>query len=133
MALHIGLWVAQALLTLMFLMSGGMKLTQPFEVVAVIIPNVPLGFIRIIGLVEIFGALGLMLSSVSKIRPNISIWAAIGITILMVSAFVYHLSRDEIQKTGIPVLLLLMAIFVVWDRSKKAPIQPKSTVNNPYF
>jgi uncharacterized membrane protein YphA (DoxX/SURF4 family) len=126
--LNIALWIAQSLLAAMFLMTGVMKLTSPIETLAESLPwvtSVPVALIRFIGLSEFLGGLGLLLPSILKIKPQLTVWAARGLTAVMVLAAIFHGSRGEFSAIGMNVVLLAIAVFIFWGRSKKAPIQTK--------
>ncbi len=127
-AWNIGLWIAQGLMAAMFLMAGFMKISQPISELAVSLPWVneaPEMLIRFIGLSELLGGLGLILPTLLRIKPKLTNAAAIGLIIVMVLAFAFHISRGEYE--ALPVNLVLVAIlgFIAWGRNRKAPISPK--------
>src|SRR5262249_54570951 len=96
--LHIGLWVVQGLLGAAFLMAGGMKLTAPMDQLLASMPWVSgtMGqFVRFIALAEIAGALGLILPSATRIRPGLTVAAALGLTTVMTLAAATHVVRGE--------------------------------------
>lgn len=128
-ALNISLWVAQGLLAAMFLMAGAMKSTQPIEQLATSLPwvtQVPSGLVRFIGISELLGAIGLILPSVLRIQPKLTVYAAFGIIAIMLFALIFHITKGEFSVIGINIILGLIAIFVAWGRTKKVPVQPKS-------
>jgi hypothetical protein len=43
-------------------------------------------------------------------------WAAVGITVVMISATIYHLARGENSSAAITFVLLTMATFVAYMR-----------------
>ncbi|MFK8054824.1 MAG: DoxX family protein [Saprospiraceae bacterium] len=126
--LHIGLWVLQVLLGLMFIMAGAMKASMPIEALAESLPWVtetPAALVKFIGISELLGGLGLILPSALRIKPNLTVLAAIGLAIVMVLAAGFHASRGEFPAIGMNVVMLALFAFVAWGRSKKAVIQPK--------
>ena len=128
-ALNIILWIAQVLLAGMFLMSGFMKVAQPIEELAKMLPwasQVPEGLVRFIGISEVLGGLGLILPALLRIKPQLTAWAAIGLALVMLFAAGFHGSRGENSAIGMNVILALIALFIAWGRVKKAPIQLKS-------
>ena len=128
-ALNIILWIAQVLLAGMFLMSGFMKVAQPIEELAKMLPwasQVPEGLVRFIGISEVLGGLGLILPALLRIKPQLTAWAAIGLALVMLFAAGFHASRGENSAIGMNVILALIAIFIAWGRFKKAPIRPKN-------
>ena len=128
-ALNIILWIAQVLLAGMFLMSGFMKVAQPIEELAKMLPwasQVPAGLVRFIGISEVLGGLGLILPALLRIKPILTAWAAVGLALVMLFAAGFHASRGETSAIGMNVILALVAIFIAWGRFKKAPIQQKN-------
>ena len=83
--INIALWIAQALLALMFLMAGVMKVFQPIEALAESLPwvtSVSEGLVRFIGTSEFLGGLGLLLPSILRVKPFLTVWAAIGLSLI---------------------------------------------------
>ena len=111
----IALWIVQGLLALAFLMAGFMKSFMPLEGLKknmAWVGDVPGGLVRFIGIVEILGALGLILPKLMHILPQLTIAAAIGLVLVMVSAAVFHVARKEYSAIGANVVLLLLAAFI---------------------
>ncbi len=127
-AANVSLWIAQALLAAMFGMSGVMKLMTPIDALAQQMPwvaSVPDLLVRFIGLSELAGALGLILPSVTRIRPALTPLAAAGLIVVMVLASGLHISRGETQMVPINLVLGALAAFVAWGRTKKARIHAR--------
>ena len=110
------LWILQGVLSVLFLMVGIMKLMQPKENV-----RDKMGYVDDftqqqlygIGVLEILGALGLVLPLASGILPVLTPLAAVGLALTMVGAFLTHMRRGEIVPMGVMNLVLFaMAIFV---------------------
>jgi hypothetical protein len=69
------------------------------------------GLIRLIGTLEISGAAGLVIGL--WIGP-LGITAAIGLTLLMIGAVIYHIkARDTAKNTMAPLILLVLSATVV--------------------
>jgi len=127
-AIHIGLWVAQGLLAAMFIMAGMMKAFQPIEAMAEALPwvtSTPEALVRFIGISELLGGLGLILPAALRIKPFLTTWAALGLALVMILASLFHASRGEFSAIGMNVVLMGVALFIAWGRSKKAPIEAK--------
>lgn len=127
-AMHITLWVVQVLLAAIFLMSGFMKASTPIEKLSAMVPwtsDVPLALVRFIGTVEVLGGLGLLLPSLLRIKPTLTVLAAAGLATIMLLAIPFHISRGEASVIGMNGLFMLIALFIAWGRWKKAPIQAK--------
>ena len=113
--MNIALWIVQGLLALAFLMAGGMKLMQPKEKLATNMawvedfsPNT----IKIIGLLEVLGAIGLILPWLLVIFPILTGLAAFGLALTMLGAAVTHMRRGESQMLVPNIVLGLLAAFV---------------------
>src|SRR5205085_5673507 len=123
--MNIVLWIVQILLALVFAMAGIMKVTRPFEKLA---ENMkwakdvgPRG-VRLIGTLEILGAIGLILPAVTGILPWLTPVAAIGLALTMIGAMITHGRRAEYSQIGINVILLLLTLFVAYGRFVIIPI-----------
>jgi hypothetical protein len=68
---------------------------------------------------------GLTLPGLTRIQPQLVVWAAVGIVIVMVSATIYHVMRGEFSSAVITLLLLAMATFVAYMRLRVLPIRPR--------
>ncbi|SMX25584.1 DoxX family protein [Boseongicola aestuarii] len=127
---NIGLWVAQALLAVMFLMAGATKLMSgSAELVAMGMAwaeNAPFLLTKFIGLAEVAGALGLILPSATRIMPHLTKLAAAGLAVIMVLAAGLHITRGEFEVVPMNVILFALAAFVIWGRTNKAPIAPRA-------
>ena len=127
-AINISLWIAQGLLAAMFIMAGAMKATQPIEALAESLPWVtttPLALVRFIGISELLGGIGLLLPSILRIKPSLTVWTAVGLPVVMVLAAGFHASRGEFSAIGANAMFMAIAVFIAWGRSKKAPIAAK--------
>jgi DoxX-like family len=128
------LWVVQSLLALMFLSTGIMKLVMPAAVLAPMAAPLPVLFIRFIGLCELAGALGLIVPSITGIRPSLTPIAASALVIIMSGATAVSLTTGHTATAWVPALLGCLNIFVAYGRFHLAPLgsarrlQGRSTV-----
>ena len=123
--LHVGLWVAQGLLAAAFLMAGGMKVSAPLEQLQAQMPWVTGamgGAVRFIGIVELLGALGLVLPAATRIMPKLTPLAAAGLLTVMVLGALTHISRGEYPMIIANLVLGGLAAFIAWGRFKLSPI-----------
>ncbi len=127
---NIGLWVVQALLAAMFLMAGFTKLTSaPADMVAMGMlwaENAPVALIRFIGFAEVLGALGLILPAATRIKPDLTKLAALGLAAIMVLAFGLHAYRGEFGVMPVNIIVFALAMLVIWGRTNKAPITDRN-------
>lgn len=118
--MNVLLWVVQILLALLFLFAGGTKLVLPIEVLQKMgSPNqvqLPGLFIKFIGLVEVLGALGLVLPGLLRIKKGLTPLAAIGLTIVMVGAVIITIAGDGIAMAITPFIVLLLCVLVAYGR-----------------
>jgi hypothetical protein len=113
------LWITQALLAALFLFAGGIKLVMPLEALQQGPIYLPGLFLRFIGVVEVLGALGLILPGILRIRPNLTPLAAAGLVIIMIGATVLTVATGDIAPAIIPLVVGLLSTFVVWGRSRR--------------
>lgn|SRR5450432_1696685 len=127
--LEIGLWVVQGLLALTFVGTGIWKLITPIPDLAAKIPwagQVSVGLLYATAVFDILGGLGVVLPSATRIKPGLTVLAALGCAALQTCAIAFHLSRGEKANTPFNFLLLALALFVSWGRRSKAPISERS-------
>ncbi|WP_322086954.1 DoxX family protein [Burkholderia sp. BCC1999] len=123
--LSISLWVAQWLIFVAFVVFGGMKLFMPIDHLAAMWGwpgQVPPAFLRFMGLIDAAGGIGVLLPALTRIRPRLTVWAALGCVVLQISAIVFHVSRGEAVVTPLNLALLALCAFILWGRTRKAPI-----------
>ena len=113
--MNYALWVAQGLLALIFLFSGGMKLVTPLEVLTEQM-RLPGLFVRFIGAAEVLGAIGLILPGLLRIRRGLTPLAAAGLVIIMIGATVLTLATGNVASALISLVVGLLAAFVAYGR-----------------
>lgn len=117
--LHITLWIAQVLLAAVLIWAAGMKLFKPIEELAIMWPwtgQVAPALVKLTGIIDILGALGLILPSLLRIKPNLTPIAAIGVIALMVCASIFHIVRGEASLIGVNIFFAIVAAFIAWGR-----------------
>jgi len=77
--------------------------------------------VRFIGVTELLGGLGLILPALTGIQPGLTIWAGLGLALIMVLAAGFHAMRREFSGIGVNVVLLMLAVLVAYDRWQIAP------------
>jgi putative oxidoreductase len=117
--MNIALWIVQILLSVMYSMSGIMKTVQTAKAKAQFpwAKNRSDGFVRFVGISELLGALGLILPLVTGILPWLTVFAAIGLTLVQLLAiFTEHLPKKEYNVIPVNIVLIALAVFVVVGR-----------------
>ena len=115
----IALWVAQVLLAVAFLGAGAMKLSQPKKKLVenmAWVEDFSQGTVRLIGALEVVGAIGIVLPALTGILPWLTPLAALGLVLLMAGAVYTHLRRSEYSVITVPAVLLILAAFVAYGR-----------------
>jgi uncharacterized membrane protein YphA (DoxX/SURF4 family) len=111
------LWILQALLALLFLFAGSMKLILPIEMMMAQMPlPLPGLFLRFIGTAEVAGALGLILPGLLRIRPMLTPLAACGLVIIMIGATVVTLAGGGGVSALVPLVVGLLCTAVAYGR-----------------
>ena len=123
--MNIVLWILQVLLAAAFFAHGWMMLAPPPEIAAQMNAMLPRWFSLFIGVSEVLAAIGLTLPGLTRIHPWLVTWAAVGIMIVMVSASVLHVARNEIPQALITLPLLVMATVVAYARHRLLPIRAR--------
>jgi len=110
-------WIVAALLALLYLYSGGIKVARSKDQLRPMmgwIDAVPLRLARTIGVLEVLGALGLILPPLTGIATALALPAATGLVLIQVGAISLHLSRGEAKLIGLNIVLLALAGVAIW-------------------
>jgi len=125
---NVGLWVVQWLIGVTFVGTAVWKVATPIPALAAMIPwagQVSPAFLYFTAVADLAGGLGVLLPSLTRIKPGLTVAAALGCVALQVSAIVFHFSRGEAANTPFNFLLVGLGLFVAWGRRSKAPILPR--------
>lgn len=126
--INASLWVLQTLVATMFVVTGFMKIFQPIEPLSAMLPwtgQVSPFMVRGLGIIDLLGGIGIFLPSLIRIKPQLTVTAAIANIFLMIGAIVFHIARGEASVIGFNIILIFILAFIAWGRSKKLAIQPK--------
>lgn len=114
--MNVVLWIVAGVLAALFLMAGLMKATQPKEKLAANmgwVEDFSPATVKFIGIVEILGAIGLILPAATGIAVVLTPLAATGLAITMVLAAIVHARRGgESQFVVVNLVLFALAAFV---------------------
>jgi uncharacterized membrane protein YphA (DoxX/SURF4 family) len=117
--MNVVLWIIQCVLAAMFLLAGFLKATQPREKLLASLPWVEdfsTRTVRLIGIVEILAAVGLILPAATGVAVILTPLAASGLAVLMVAAIATHLRRHETGAAVFNLVILVGAVLVAWGR-----------------
>jgi hypothetical protein len=120
--MNVALWVAAGLLAVVFVVSGTVKLLVPREKIAGLhaagewARDFRPGALRAIAVVELLGAVGLILPAALNIAPILVPIAASGAVLLFLGAATMRLRRGEGATVVVDLLYLALAAFVASGR-----------------
>lgn len=119
--MNIALWTVQTLLALVYIVAGGLKVIRSREQLVASgrldwMKDHSDAAVRSLGVVEILGALGMILPEVTGIARVLTPIAAVGLVVVQIGALRVHLTRDERQPLPINMFLLVLAGFVAVGR-----------------
>jgi uncharacterized membrane protein len=117
--MNVFLWIVQAILAVMFAMSGLAKVLQPKDKLAEKFPwmhDFSQATVRFIGVVELLGAIGLIVPAATGIAPVLTPIAGTGLAIVAVLAMGTHIRRKEPSAVAVTVIMLGLAALVAWGR-----------------
>jgi hypothetical protein len=121
--MNLALWIVAGLLAVVLLVGGGSKLFVPKEQMAGMVgaasrwvEDFSPGALRAIAVLELLGAVGLILPAALDIAPVLVPLAASGVVVLFVGAVTMRLRRGERATIVGDLVYLALAAFVAWGR-----------------
>ncbi|HVV11295.1 DoxX family protein [Amycolatopsis sp.] len=119
--MNIALWIVQGLLALVYLAAGGLKVVRARERLVATgsldwMKDTSDAGVKAVGVVEILGALGVILPWLTRIAPILTPVAAAGLVVVQIGALRVHLARAERRPLPANVLLLVLAASVAVGR-----------------
>jgi uncharacterized membrane protein len=120
--MNLALWIAAGLLAIAYVAGGGLKLIMSKEKIAATGPaaawveDYKPGTIKVIGVLEVLGGLGLVLPPALGIAQDLVPLAALGLAMIMVGAVVTRIGRREYRFMVADLVYLVLIGFVVWGR-----------------
>ena len=120
--MNVALWIVAGLLAVVLLGSSA-KMFVPKEKMAGMlgdqsrwVEDFSPGALKAIGVLELLGAVGLILPAALDIAPVLVPLAASGAVLLFVGAVITRLRRGERATIVVDLVYLAMAAFVAWGR-----------------
>jgi len=115
--------IVQIIVGLLFILAGVQHGTRPIDKLAQQSPwaaSIPLLLVRLIGLAEALGGLGVLVALV--VGQNwLAILAASGLALIMLLAALFHATRREYREVGITLALCTLPAFVAFGRAFLVP------------
>jgi uncharacterized membrane protein YphA (DoxX/SURF4 family) len=124
--LRSGLWLAQALLAGVYLLAGTAALTAfaPRDLtLAPWVGYLPAPLVIFFSIVDVAAGLGVLLPSLTRIAPGLSVTAAVCSAVFQLCVIVFFVVLDSpAVMFRLDVSVLALSVFVAWGRSDKAKI-----------
>ncbi|HEU4793311.1 MAG TPA: DoxX family protein [Nitrolancea sp.] len=125
--MNIFAWIFQVVLAVQYLFHGWLFVSPPPAMAGPMASmGVSTGFRQFIGVAEILASVGLVLPALTRILPWLTPLAALGLTIVMISATIFHISRNEMPSAIGAVNLLMVVAVTAYLRWKVVPIRAKA-------
>lgn len=126
------LWVLQILLGIFFIATGVMHFVVPAGLPAQLawMYDLPDNLHAISGIAEILGGLGLILPSVTRILPVLTVWAATGLAAAMLAAAAWHVGRGEVTNIVMNLALAALLGLIALRRAKVNRIEPRAATSH---
>ena len=116
--MNIALWVVQVLTAVGFgghgflLASGPQRMAERVPWVRAL----PTPFVRVLGVLEILGAIGVVIPAATGVLPSLTVAAAGGLVAMMLLAILFHITRREWPNIGLNIVLGTLAFAVAYGR-----------------
>lgn len=118
--MNVTLWIGQVLLAAIFALSGSLKSAQSrdrmIETGQTAAKIVPLPFMRLAGVSELAGVVGVLVPWATGIAKVLTPVAAAGFAVIMVFAAVIHSRLREPKAIATNLVIFAVAVFVSWGR-----------------
>jgi uncharacterized membrane protein YphA (DoxX/SURF4 family) len=113
------LWILQGILAFIFLMAGTMKLIKsPDDLIEMgmdYAEDMSASSVKIVGLLEVLAAVGLILPVALNILPMLTGWAGVGVVLTMLGAILVHVRRGEMPQIAVNIIIGAMGAFVAYS------------------
>jgi hypothetical protein len=119
--MNLALWIAAGLLAAVALTGGVTKTFVPREKLAAVhgggwTGDVGPAFVKLLGILEILAAAGLVLTAALDIAPVLVPVTAVCWVLLMAGAMITHGRRGESGLVALNLAYLALAVFIAWGR-----------------
>ncbi|GAA2625200.1 DoxX family protein [Paractinoplanes durhamensis] len=115
--MEIAYWIVGGLLALFYVFAGVQKVSQSQDKLRPTmgwVDQIPMRVVRLIGVLEILGGLGLILPPLTRIAPGLALAAAIGLVLIQIGGLIVHLRRGETSVIWLNIVLLILAAVAGW-------------------
>lgn len=123
------LWVLQFIFGLYFIGTGVTHFIVPEGLPEMMgwMYELPNGLHIVAGVAEILGGLGLILPGLTRIRPELIVFAALGLAIVMIGAAIWHSGRGETPQIVLNLVNAGILVFIAYGRWRLSPLPGRMT------
>jgi len=118
--MNVALWTGQALLAVVFVYSGALKVSQPREKLLEMgqtgVAVFPVPLLRFVASCELLGAVGVIVPRLTDTAPVLTPLAAAGFAVIMVGAIAAHARLHEPRNVAATSFVLVVAAVVAVGR-----------------
>jgi uncharacterized membrane protein YphA (DoxX/SURF4 family) len=117
--MNITLWIIQLLVATVFLSVGAIKtFSSKQKLQTMFSANIPVLVFstRLLGLLEILGAVGIILPLLLNIYPFLTAVAGLCLSTVMVGSAIFHLRKNEYKALPLVTVLLILSIIITISR-----------------
>jgi hypothetical protein len=118
--MNTALWIVASILAVVFLGAGALKLVRSKEALAAggfkWVQDYSANQVRLIGIAEILGAVGLIVPPLVHIATILVPIAAVCLVVVMIGATLTHAKFKEYPQVGVTVIFAVLSAFVAWGR-----------------
>ena len=122
--MNIVLWALQVLTALAFGGHGFLMISGPRRMAERVpwVGSLPAPVVRFLGLLEILGAIGVIVPAATGVLPSLTVAAAGGLVAMMLLAMLFHVVRREWPNIGLNFVLGALAFAVAYGRLVIEPL-----------
>ena len=122
--MNIALWVLQVLTALAFGGHGLLMISGPRRMAERVpwVSSLPSPVVRLLGLLEILGAIGVVIPAATGVLPSLTVAAAGALVAMMLLAMLFHVTRREWPNIGLNFVLGALAFAVAYGRLVIEPL-----------
>jgi putative oxidoreductase len=123
-AMNRSLWGLQIVLGVYFILVGIVHFVVPDGLPGLLswMYALPDALHVVSGTADILGGVGLILPGLSGIRPGLTVWAAVGLLLVMIPAAFWHLGRGELGNVLINLALVGLLGLLAYGRVRRSPL-----------
>lgn len=120
-------WFIQIFLAIQYLFHGWIFISPPAAMAeAMAGMGLHPGFRQFIGIAEVLASVGLVLPGLTRILSWLTPLAALGLTIVMASATIFHINRNEVPNAISAANMLVLVAITAYLRWKVVPIRSRA-------